>query len=229
MEEIARTSPTWTIRDAVTAGKELTAIAASDPDHVVTLTGPGATESALVERLPAADVVHLAAPFRVNGASPLFSPMLLARDPATDGTLEAREVMNLDLRADVAVLSDGGAMSMRDAADEVGMIAWAWRAAGVRNLVLPRWSTGRARIRRVSESCSRPAARRRCRRCRRASGTGHRAFHQSHRRSVLLGSVDGRRLPLNSSHGEHRQHEATDEHGQHGSHGKHEILCLGLI
>ncbi len=106
----------------------------------MTLTGPGATESALVERLPAADVVHLAAPFRVNGASPLFSPMLLARDPATDGTLEAREVMNLDLRADVAVLSDGGAMSMRDAADEVGMIAWAWRAAGVRNLLLPRWS-----------------------------------------------------------------------------------------
>jgi CHAT domain-containing protein len=30
-------------------------------------------------------------------------------------------------------------MSMRDAADEVGAVAWAWRAAGVPAIVLSRW------------------------------------------------------------------------------------------
>jgi tetratricopeptide (TPR) repeat protein len=142
LEEVARTSPAWSIRPAAGAEKEIAAVArGGDPARVQTLSASSATESAVIERLPAADVLHLAAPFRVNGASPLFSPMLLARDASSDGTLEAREIMNLELRADVAVLSDGGAMSMRDAADEVGLIAWAWRAAGVRDFVLPRWST----------------------------------------------------------------------------------------
>ena len=85
-------------------------------------------------------MIHLGAPFRVNGASPLFSPMLLAPDPANDGTLDAREIMNLDLHASVAVLSDGASMTMRDAADEVGAVGWAWRAAGVPAIVLPRWA-----------------------------------------------------------------------------------------
>ena len=65
--------------------------------------------------------------------------MLLAADPANDSALEAREIMNLDLHAGVAVLSDGAAMTMRDAADEVGAVGWAWRAAGVPAIVLPRW------------------------------------------------------------------------------------------
>ena len=65
--------------------------------------------------------------------------MLLAADPANYGAFEAREIINLDLHAGVAVLSDGAAMSMRDAADEVGAVAWAWRAAGVPAVVLSRW------------------------------------------------------------------------------------------
>ena len=104
------------------------------------LAGAAATEAALREHLPQADAIHLGAPFRVNGASPLFSPVLLAPDPANDGALEAREVMNLDLHASVAVLADGASMTMRDAADEVGAVGWAWRAAGVPAIVLPRWA-----------------------------------------------------------------------------------------
>ena len=48
--------------------------------------------------------------------------------------------MNLSLAARVAVLSDGSAMSMRDAADDTVLIYWAWRAAGVPYLLLSRWS-----------------------------------------------------------------------------------------
>jgi tetratricopeptide (TPR) repeat protein/CHAT domain-containing protein len=141
VEEMARTAPGWTIRSTVTAGQEVSAIAnGAEVDRVLTLVGAVATEAAVAERLPQVDVIHVGAPFRVNGASPLFSPMLLASDPANDGALEAREVMNLDLRAGVAVLSDGASMTMRDAADEVGAVAWAWRAAGVPTLVMPRWA-----------------------------------------------------------------------------------------
>ena len=141
VEDLARTAPGWAIRNTTTAEQELGAIATgAEADRVQALGGADATEAALRERLPQADVIHLGAPFRVNGASPLFSPMLLAADPANDGALEAREIMNLDLHAGVAVLSDGASMTMRDAADEVGAVGWAWRAAGVPAIVLPRWA-----------------------------------------------------------------------------------------
>jgi len=145
VEEIGRTAPGWSIRNGAGAEQEAGAIAAgAEADRVQALTGAAATEAALREHLPLAGVLHLGAPFRVNGASPLFSPILLAPDPASDGALETREIMNLDLRATVAVLSDGASMSMRDAADEVGSIGWAWRAAGVPAIVLPRWATDEA-------------------------------------------------------------------------------------
>jgi hypothetical protein len=64
---------------------------------------------------------------------------MLVPDAANDGTLEPRELMNLPLEARVAIFSDGGAMSKRDSADEVASVAWAWRAAGVPMLILPRW------------------------------------------------------------------------------------------
>ena len=129
------------IRSAAPAAEEMQAIAAgAETDRAQMLSGAAATEASLDERLPQADVIHLGAPFRVNGASPLFSAMLVAPDPANDGALEAREIMNLDLHATIAVLSDGASMTMREAADEVGAVAWAWRAAGVPSLVLPRWA-----------------------------------------------------------------------------------------
>ena len=91
----------------------------------------------------------------MNGASPLFSPILLAVEPAAfcrrrrawspptaenDGVLETREIMNLSLRAAVAVFSDGAATSMRDSAPAADTIGWAWRAAGVPSIVMSRWA-----------------------------------------------------------------------------------------
>jgi CHAT domain-containing protein len=145
VEEIGRTAPGWAIRSGAAAEQEAGAIASgAAADRVQALAGAAATEAALREHLPVADLIHLGAPFRVNGASPLFSPVLLAPDPASDGALEAREIMNLDLHATVAVLSDGASMSMRDAADELGAVGWAWRAAGVPAIVLPRWAADEA-------------------------------------------------------------------------------------
>jgi len=140
VERIAQTAPGWTLRSSASADQEVKGIAGgADSTATLLVDGAAATEAALRERLPSADVIHLAAPFRINGASPLFSPLLLAPDPASDGALEAREIMNLDLHARVAILSDGAAMTMRDAADETAAMGWAWRAASVPAVVMLRW------------------------------------------------------------------------------------------
>jgi hypothetical protein len=80
----------------------------------------------------------------VNSASPLFSPLLLGGDatasaPDRDGTLEARELFDLELHARAAVFTDGAALSMRAAAPALDTVRWAWRAAGVSSIVVPRW------------------------------------------------------------------------------------------
>jgi tetratricopeptide (TPR) repeat protein len=145
LERIAQTAPDWSIRNAASGEEELKAIVGdADTARIARIEKDAASEASVRDRLSTAGVLHLAPPFRINGASPLFSSMLLAPDAGNDGALEAREVMNLDLHARVAVLSDGGALAMRDAADEVAAVAWAWRAAGVPSLVLRRWASDEA-------------------------------------------------------------------------------------
>jgi CHAT domain-containing protein len=154
---VSATAPGWTLRSPDGADAEIRAVGVpfSEPAATV-LSGAAATEAAVRAQAPAASALHLAGPFRVNSASPLFSPVLLAVEPApradgaaaapvapaaeNDGVLETREIMNLDLRSAVAVLSDGAAMSMRDSAPAADTVRWAWRAAGVPSIVMPRWA-----------------------------------------------------------------------------------------
>jgi CHAT domain-containing protein len=60
--------------------------------------------------------------------------------PANDGVLEARDIINIELRARLAVLSDGNALAMRDAAAAAPVLAWSWRAAGVPAVAVARWT-----------------------------------------------------------------------------------------
>ncbi|HET7220818.1 MAG TPA: CHAT domain-containing protein, partial [Vicinamibacterales bacterium] len=144
-ERIAQTAPGWTLRARERAQRELDVVAAAaGGERLLTIDGDGATEALVRERLRLGDVLHVAVPFRVNAGSPLFSPLLLAADPDNDGTLEPREIMNLDLEARLAILSDGAALAMRDVADGITAIAWAWQAGGVSSLLLPRWQPGDA-------------------------------------------------------------------------------------
>ncbi len=191
-ERVNTTAPGWMLRAPEAAEAEMRAIAVpfSEPPATV-LSGAAATEAAVRAQGPAASFLHVAAPFRMNGASPLFSPILLAGGPGAvepappaasppasgppapgppapgppaagpppaaapvrrrgrrwrartaenDGVLETREIMNLSMRAAVAVFSDGAATSMRDSAPAVDTIRWAWRAAGVPSIVMSRWA-----------------------------------------------------------------------------------------
>jgi tetratricopeptide (TPR) repeat protein len=140
-DRLTQTAPGWPLRAEADSHQELTAIADRvDWEKTVVVEGALATEAALREKAARADLIHISAPFRVNGASPLFSEMLLAPDAANDGSLEAREIMNLDLHAKAAILTDGAAIAMMDSADKAPIIAWAWRAAGVPSLLLRRWA-----------------------------------------------------------------------------------------
>lgn len=173
---VQATAPDWRLREDDEAEREAGRVASRFADPPATmLRGGDATEAAFRAHAGSARLIHIAAPFRLSSASPLFSPLLLAlpeparppadadpdaprpdapaepgagaphldvplEDPANDGVLEAREVMNLDLRAAVVVLSDGTATAMRDAAASIGVLRWAWRAPGVAALLLRRWA-----------------------------------------------------------------------------------------
>ena len=164
LDRMKDVAPAWTLRAADEAMREIDAANATWADGKETLTGAAATERAFREALGRASLVHVASPFRINAASPLFSGIVLSvpdgparepggdpssppgtasaavPDPADDGALELREVMNLSSPARLGILSDSAATSMRDSAPAVQVVQWGWLAAGVPSLVISRWS-----------------------------------------------------------------------------------------
>jgi tetratricopeptide (TPR) repeat protein len=152
------TMPGWTLRESEATERELAAAARGYGDSTVTIvSGSRVTESLVRHVAPLTGLLHVGLPFRLNSASPLFSPLVTSRpwspvegnaraaapapDAGNDGVIEARDILNMDLRATLAVLADGGALSMREAAAAAPTMQWAWRAAGVPTLAIARWTT----------------------------------------------------------------------------------------
>ncbi len=149
-ERLQATAPGWTLRPSDGAAAEIEAIATVFDDPPATLlTGISATESGFRDGAERALIIHIAAPFRLDGANPLFSSILLTSEsaegeppPDRDGVLEAREVINLAMHLHGGtVFTDGTNASMRGAASAIDVVSWAWRAAGSSSIVLPRWAT----------------------------------------------------------------------------------------
>ena len=152
LETLKATAPTWIVRSSETASAEVDRIthvtsepaAESEPVEPVVLSG---TEASLerLKGLTSYGALHIGAPFRVNSASPLFSPILLAAPAApmkeADGiaALEARHVFNIDPLGSVVLFSDPAALSKRDAAAAAGIIRWAWRASDATTVIFKRW------------------------------------------------------------------------------------------
>jgi tetratricopeptide (TPR) repeat protein len=147
VETLKTTAPSWVLRVPDTAQVETQRILGVLDADVDTLTGTAATEEAFRALAASSSVLHLTGPFRVNAASPLFSPALLAeaaidaQTPARDGIFEAREASTAGLSARVLVISDPAALSMRDAAAALPTLRWAWRAGGVDTVVTRRWAS----------------------------------------------------------------------------------------
>jgi CHAT domain-containing protein len=77
IERLRQIAPAWSLRTEEEAARELQT-ASGEPDRTTTLTGAAASEQAVRDAIGHAAIVHLAAPFRINSASPLFSSVLLS-------------------------------------------------------------------------------------------------------------------------------------------------------
>jgi CHAT domain-containing protein len=89
-------------------------------------------------------ILHLATHGILDDASPMYSYVVMAqpdRNSSEDGLLEAREIMNLDLNADLVVLSACETARGRIGAGEgVIGLTWAVFVAGCPTTVVSQWS-----------------------------------------------------------------------------------------
>ncbi|HEU4511261.1 MAG TPA: CHAT domain-containing tetratricopeptide repeat protein, partial [Pyrinomonadaceae bacterium] len=103
--------------------------------------GADAREDRVKTEASRARILHFATHGILNNASPLYSHLALANGAAgEDGLLEAWELMQMDLQADLAVLSACETARGRIGAGE-GMIGFSWAMfiAGVPSIVVSQW------------------------------------------------------------------------------------------
>lgn len=114
------------------------------PNRSRIFTGARAGEKTFKSLASGYSILHFATHGVLDDRHPLFSYLLLSRPPGDvdeDGLLEAREIMDLDLRADLVVLSACETARGKIGAGEgvIGM-SWAFLVAGCRTTVVSQWS-----------------------------------------------------------------------------------------
>lgn len=112
------------------------------------LIGREASEITFKALAPTYSTVHLATHGILDNRQPLYSHLLLTKtdgDVENDGLLEAREIMNMNLKADLAVLSACETANGRIAPGEGVMgMSWAFFVAGTRSMVVSQWKVNSA-------------------------------------------------------------------------------------
>lgn len=97
---------------------------------------------------PTYSTIHLATHGVIDNRQPLYSHLLLTKtegDPENDGLLEAREIMNMNLHADLAVLSACETANGRISPGEGVMgMSWAFFVAGTRSMLVSQWKVNSA-------------------------------------------------------------------------------------
>jgi CHAT domain-containing protein/Tfp pilus assembly protein PilF len=110
--------------------------------HSTVYVGGDASEERFKTAASSFRVLHVATHGILNDQSPMYSHLVLAQRPGAveDGLLEAREIIQLDLTADVAVLSACETARGRVGRGE-GMIGltWAMFVAGVPTTIVSQW------------------------------------------------------------------------------------------
>jgi len=112
------------------------------------LVGRDATEKTFKTLASEYATIHLATHGVIDNRDPLYSHLLLTKtegDVENDGSLEAREIMNMRLNADLAVLSacETGSGRISPGEGVIGM-SWAFFVAGTRSLVVSQWRVNSA-------------------------------------------------------------------------------------
>jgi CHAT domain-containing protein len=117
-----------------------------DASRSEVLIGPAAREDRVKAEAGRFRVLHFATHGVVNDTSPMYSHLVLSQGGANeDGLLEAWELVNLDLRADLVILSACETARGRVSAGE-GMIglSWALFVAGSPTTVASQWKVDSA-------------------------------------------------------------------------------------
>lgn len=115
------------------------------PASSATYTGADATESRWKQDAPNYAILHLATHSILNASNPLFSYLMLKGTNGQDGMLQAREILDLDVRAELAVLSacETARGEVLEGEGVFGM-SWAMMMAGVRSVVVSQWKVDSA-------------------------------------------------------------------------------------
>lgn len=118
------------------------------------LTGSAATEETLKAEAGRYPILHFATHGLLDDENPLYSRLLLASsNGGDDGFLEAREIMKLDLHADMAVLSacQTARGTIGPGEGLIGM-SWAFFIAGTSTTVVSQWKVDSASTARLMVS-----------------------------------------------------------------------------
>jgi len=107
------------------------------------LIGREASEKSFKALAPQYSTIHLATHGVLDNRQPLYSHLLLTKtegDAENDGLLEAREIMDMKLKADLAVLSACDTANGRISPGEGVMgMSWAFFLAGTRSMLVSQW------------------------------------------------------------------------------------------
>ncbi len=110
--------------------------------------GREASEKTFRALAPTYATIHLATHGVLDNRHPLYSHLLLTKtegDLENDGLLEAREIMDMNLHADLAVLSACETANGKIAPGEGVMgMSWAFFVAGTRSMLVSQWKVNSA-------------------------------------------------------------------------------------
>lgn len=120
-------------------GAEIEAKAIAQLFQTQPLLGAQATETAIVQQMPEARMIHLATHGILDSIMGFQSSLALTPDGKQDGFLTARELLNLKLNAELVVLSACDTGRGRISGDGVIGLSRSFIAAGVPSLIVSLW------------------------------------------------------------------------------------------
>ena len=130
-----------TLRDLPATESEVKAIGTLFGEKATLFFGNQASEGKAKSEMNKARYLHFATHGLVNEAAPMYSSIALTQEKDNDGRLEARELLDMNLRSDMVVLSAcETALGQRSDGEGVLGLTWALFVAGTPTSVVSQWS-----------------------------------------------------------------------------------------
>ena len=130
-----------TLSDLPATESEVKAIGTLFGEQATLFVGKQASEDNAKTKMSKAHYLHFATHGLVNEAAPMYSSIALTQEKGDDGRLEARELLDMNLRSDMVVLSAcETALGQRSDGEGVLGLTWALFVAGTPTSVVSQWS-----------------------------------------------------------------------------------------